>query len=108
MIYLASPYTHPVPRVQEERFEAVCKHTAQLMREGRHVFSPIAHSHPLTKYGLPGHWEYWAELDQVWLAACSELWVLKLDGWQDSRGIKAEIEIANELDKPMRYIDPWK
>lgn len=106
MIYLASPYTHPDPAVRQERFEAACRAAAALMRRGRICFSPIAHSHPLCQYGLPGDWEFWQRQDLEFLAACDEVVVLKLDGWQHSRGIQAEIAAARALGKPVGFLEP--
>ena len=54
LIYLASPYSDPDPWVKENRFLAVCTKAAKMMSEGAYVFSPIAHTHPIAKYGLPG------------------------------------------------------
>jgi hypothetical protein len=31
--------------------------------------------------------------------------VLMLDGWEQSRGVQAEIAIARELGKPVSFID---
>jgi hypothetical protein len=33
------------------------------------------------------------------LAACDELYVLRLEGWKESRGISAEIKIAEGMGK---------
>jgi hypothetical protein len=73
MIYLASPYTHPDPVVREERFAAACAVAAQLLRFGHLVFSPICHSHPLTRFGLPLDWGFWERCDRQHLERCSEL-----------------------------------
>jgi hypothetical protein len=59
MIYLCSPYTHPDPAVREARYEAACRTAAHLMRSGKIVFSPIAHSHGIAQYGLPKDWSFW-------------------------------------------------
>lgn len=106
MIYLASPYTHADPAVREERFQAVCRAAAELMRRGECVLSPIAHSHPIAAHGLPTTWEFWERLDREHLKRCDELVVLMLDGWKESRGVQAEIRIARELGKPVRFLDP--
>ena len=106
MIYLASPYTHPDPVVREQRFKAVCRMAAELMRRGVILYSPIAHSHPISEFGLPTEWEYWETADREHLNHCDELVVLMLEGWRESRGVQAEIRIAQELDKPVRYLDP--
>ena len=107
MIYLASPYSHPDPAVRQQRFEAVCAAAARMMARGQHVFSPIAHSHPIALAGgLPTGWEYWEVFDRVLIGACAEVRVLMLDGWNHSAGIREETRIALELGKPVLYADP--
>jgi len=108
VIYLASPYTHPDPAVRQWRFEAACQATARMIRDGRPVFCPVVHSHPLTRYGLPGDWRFWDRYDRVFLAACKRFAVLTLYGWTASRGVRAEIQIAAELELPVCLIDPTK
>ena len=106
MIYLASPYSHPDKRVRQRRFNASCQVTAALMRAGLIVFSPIVHSHPLTRHGLPGDWEFWQRYDRAYLEACTGVAVLMLEGWKESKGVQAEIAMARELGKPVIFIDP--
>lgn len=106
LIYLASPYTHPDSHVQELRFEQACHAAARLMQEGDYIFSPIAHTHPIANAGqLPTDWEYWREYDKRMIACCDELYVLQLPGWQNSKGVTEEIEIARALKKPIKFID---
>ena len=107
MIYLASPYTHPDPAVRQARFEAACRQAAEMMRCGIPVFSPIAHSHPVALHGgLDAlDLEFWERQDLHFVEACSEIWVLQLDGWQESTGLQAEIEMALSLGKPVMYVE---
>ena len=105
LIYLASTYTHPDLAVQEQRFEAVCEAGAKLMSLGVMIYAPIAHSHPMTKYGVPGHWEFWAAYDKLVISKCAEVWILMLEGWTKSVGITAEIKLTKELGVPIRYIE---
>jgi len=107
MIYLACPYSHPDASVRRARFRAANRAAARLMAEGLLVFSPISHSHPIAECGeLPGNWAYWEAFDRAVLGACSELRVLKVDGYQTSEGIAAEILIARELGMPVTFADP--
>jgi len=53
LIYLASPFSHPDPAVREQRFEAACRAAADLIRQGKSIFSPIAHSYGICRYGVP-------------------------------------------------------
>lgn len=104
MIYLASPYSHPDPEVREQRFELACRAAARLIWDGHAVFCPIAHTHPIAKYGLPTTWDFWQAQDRKILELCEELWVLTIDGWMQSRGVEFEMQIARELGKPIRYV----
>ena len=106
MIYLASPYTHADPDVREQRFDQVCRSAAELIRDGVHLFAPIAHSHPIARYGLHTGFEFWREMDEHMIGLCSEVWVLMLDGWDESVGVKHEIAFAHGRGKVVRYIRP--
>jgi hypothetical protein len=106
MIYLASPYSHPDPAVRESRFREACRAAARFMRVGQAVFSPIAHGHCICTYGLPTDWRFWEPFDRHQLEKCDEVVVLMLDGWRESVGVQAEIRIAAECGKPVRYIAP--
>lgn len=104
LIYLASPYSHPDPAVQEQRFEAVAREAARMMAEGQFVYSPIAHTHPIAKFGeLPKGFDFWEAYDAHLISLCTELVVLKLEGWDQSKGVAAEIKIAQALNIPVTY-----
>ena len=104
MIYLASPYTYDDPAVRQQRFEAACRAAAELILQGKTVFSPIAHSHAICRYGLPSDWQFWQRHDLALLALCEEVVVLKLDGWHQSVGVQAEIAAACALGKPVKFM----
>lgn len=107
MIYLATPYNHADPAVRQERFETVNRAAAALMREGKHVFSPISHSHPIALAGdLPKGWEYWEAYDRIMLGVCDTLVVLMVNGWIESPGVSAEIAIAKERGMLIEYVIP--
>jgi len=104
MIYLAVPYSHPDPGVRQERFRAACKVAATLLRSGQAVYSPIVHSHPLVDEGLPTDWSFWETFDRPHLERCDQVIVLMLDGWETSAGVRAELELARQPNKPVRYV----
>ncbi|MDA7504044.1 DUF1937 family protein [bacterium] len=106
MIYLASPYSHEDQSVRELRFQAACRATANLIRNGYAVYSPVVHSHPLTKHQLPTDWSFWKSIDEEFLRCCDALMVLMLNGWDQSVGVQAEITIATELGQPVWYHNP--
>ena len=103
LVYLASPYTDDDPEVMEHRFNAVTKYAATLMRRGIFVFSPISHTHPIAKYGLPLGWEYWKELDTTMLSKCDSMIVLMLPGYSESKGVTAEIKIMKAYGKKIEW-----
>ena len=107
MIYLASPYTHESHDVMELRFDAACRAAGKLMAEGHVVFSPIAHTHPIAvRCELPRGWDFWERFDHEFVLAAIKLIVLKLDGWDTSKGVRAEIAIAVDAGIPVEYMEP--
>lgn len=107
LIYLATPYNHPDPIIREQRFTLACLAAATLMNDGTFLFCPIAHTHPIALQGnLPYGWDYWKEYDRLMLNACDELWIIQMEGWDNSEGIKGEYKIAKELSKPIYYLHP--
>jgi len=106
MIYLASPYTDPDPKVREVRFHQAAVAAGRMMREGQTVFSPIVHCHPIALLvGLPTDWNFWRTYCELFAGKCRKLVVLKLDGWEASVGVQKEVAIAKRLGIPVEYID---
>jgi hypothetical protein len=101
--YLASPYDDPDPAVREQRYRQVCQVAARMIRDGHLVFSPIAYSHPMSKFGLPGDWLFWRRYDNAMLERCDALVVVCMDGWNLSVGVRAECELARQLEMSIQY-----
>ena len=108
MLYLASPYSHSDPEVREERYRDACRVAARLMVNGTIVFSPIAHTHPIAKYGNLDALDadFYLKQDKEMLIVCRVMYVLMLDGWDKSYGIGEEKKFANENNIPVGYLDP--
>lgn len=105
LIYLAAPYSDPDELRRVQRFNMINRAAAKLMAEGKYVFSPISHTHPIKEAGnLPGGWEYWEGYDRRMISCCDKLIVLMLDGWDKSVGVQAEIKIAAEMGLPIEYM----
>ena len=52
---------------------------------------------------LPGDWEFWKRYSQALLAKSDGMIVLKLDGWEKSTGVQAEIEICKNQNIPVIF-----
>ena len=107
IIYLASPYTHEDNEVMLSRFEAAVDYVHQSLTDFPFytIYSPVVHYHPLAeRHLLPRDYEFWNKRNTDVICVAKELWVLALDGWKDSVGIKAEVEYAESLGIPISYI----
>jgi hypothetical protein len=105
LVYLASPYSHADPTVREARFQAVCAAAGRMMEAGQIVYSPIAHSHPIsqTMNVSPVDHDFWLRQCFGVLEHSTKLVVLMLDGWGKSRGVAAEIVFAAERGIPVEF-----
>jgi Domain of unknown function (DUF1937) len=106
MIYLASPYSHPDPKVREARYNAALLCAANCIKNGQPVFSPISYGHPLNQIepDLGTSAAAWREFNTEMLRHASQVIVLALEGWDQSVGVKAEIELARTLNIPIFFI----
>lgn len=105
--YLASPYTHSEKAVMQSRFEQAEDCLAWLLNQSVWTYAPIVHCHALAlKHGLPPNHEFWRDYDRCMIRASNGVLVLKILDWQTSRGVKEEIEFAEECGLEVRSIVP--
>jgi len=106
MIYLAGPYSSISPAIQEFRFQKLTEAAGVLMNKGLFVFSPVTHGHPISSMGgTPTSFEYWKSHNFHFLATCSILFLLELDGWEQSIGVQSELLEAERLGIPIKALD---
>lgn len=106
-LYLASPYTHNNPKVQDSRCEAVVIATRTLLVRKIKVFSPIVHGMPIFQDpSVPRDFEFWKDLSLCMVANCKNFAILELEGWEVSVGVQAELELAKTLQKTTFRIHP--
>lgn len=101
LYYLGAPYNHPTQAVKKRRLATVNHVSLELIKEGKLVFSPLSHNLSIDSKRFLNSWEAWQKLDLEILARCDALMVLKLEGWQDSIGLKAEIAFAKAHQIPI-------
>jgi hypothetical protein len=91
----------------EARRVAACRVAGDLIAKGVPVISPIAHNVAIIReVGGATGWGLWQAQDSAMLAVCQKVLVLKLPGWEKSKGVTAEIALAKNLGKPVGYLDP--
>lgn len=106
LFYLASPYSDPSLHIRIERFDAICFAAGKLMNAGIHVWSPIAHSHPIAMaVNLPKDFEFWRSHNFETLRRCDGILICMMPGWEKSIGVAGEIDEAKRLGIRIHYID---
>lgn len=100
-IYVALPYSHPSPDVRQIRADIASAYCAGLMNEGHIPFCGISMRHPWTKFNLPKYdiATYW-EIDCALIDACTDVHVLMIEGYEESEGIRAEIDYIMKQTVP--------
>lgn len=106
-IYLASPYTPTGDETIQSRVDAACRYAAKLMRAGHSVFSPIVHSHYVAAHleDVRLDHEFWMQQDLAIMRSAAKVVVLRLPGWDRSRGIARELEAARAVNIPVEFHD---
>lgn len=107
VIYLASPYNHELDSVRIRNYEKVSEIAAEIVANGGVALSPITYGHTLIGFrdNFPYDWPFWSNFCLSFLAKCDELYVIKMNGWDLSRGVAEEIKYAEENNIPITYID---
>lgn len=107
LVYLATPYTK-YPEGITLAYIHACKLAARLLRVGIKVYSPIAHTHAIAVHGSidPLDLSIWLPFDAALIAKSDLLLVAMMQGWEESVGIRHEIDAFVEADKPVLFLDP--
>ena len=98
MVYLATPYTHRSAHVMRQRIEESSDFEAYLLRNGLVVYNPIRTSESISHL-LPHDFD-WYRYDLKVLGTCDVMVILKLNGWDSSKGVAMELEYANRHGIP--------
>ena len=104
--YLATPYSGFSKGI-DVAFGEAARVAATLIKRGIRVYSPIAHTHPIAQYGKldPLDHAIWLPADNPFMEAAVGLIVVKMPGWEESRGLRAEIKKFRANNKPVLYME---
>lgn len=104
-VFIISPYTDDDFDVTNRRALEADIYVGELIRQGKVCYSTISAIHHLLYLTeLPGTWVYWRMHCEVMMMHATEVHVLCLDGWEQSEGVQAEIEIAKTFNKKITYV----
>ncbi|MBS0634636.1 MAG: DUF1937 family protein [Verrucomicrobia bacterium] len=103
--YLSCPYFDPNPLIKEARHTVVNRVAFDLMNQGIMVYSPLTHNLPIDRLGIHGNWMTWKNFDHMMISRCDRVIVLKLPGWESSKGVEAEVACAQRLNIPVEWME---
>ncbi len=109
MIYLSAPYTSTDELLREWRVRRCVMVMAELMAANKLVVCPAVMNHEavstlFARSADPGR-VYWQALEERLATACDKLFVLRLPGWDESRGVRREIALFTELGRPITFVE---
>ena len=99
LIYVACPYWDNDPKVRDERVEISGILTSGFIENGLFAYSPLVHCANLVKYAPNIREDRWRDFGMQMMKKCDILYVLELDGWKVSKGVTAEINYWNKLNR---------
>lgn len=104
--YLASPYSHADLYTEVRRYYLARAATRLLLDAGFLIFSPIVYSKRLKTAADNHDYGFWMRIDLSILERADRLWVLQLEGWDNSVGVEEEITYANSRGIPITFLHP--
>lgn len=126
LLYVACPYSTGIPikggkrltkeqksKIMDGRAQIASSATLDLITAGIPALSPLTHSIGLLQFVFgdkwrmhDSGWEQWKVVDEAFIASCTAVVILNIDGWEDSSGVLKEREIAKKLGKTVFLWDP--
>ena len=115
-LYIASPLTFvpmgghvtvkEIQQIEKQRYQDASKVTSDILDYLPDIvpFSPVAYSYPLVKYC--GTDVDWLAIDKELLEVCDWMLKLQLRGWERSKGMAYETEVADAAGIPILYAHP--
>ncbi len=108
-VYLAAPYSEGDKTddlTREKRYWQITAMAAELMKSNIYTYSPITCGHPMSQVGLKRDFKWWLDFDFTFIRDANAVFVIEMEGWQRSPGVKAEIKFARDNNIPVFFLKP--
>lgn len=105
VIFLAMPYQHSDPKVVEKRIEILHDVIAFLMKSNKIAIAPCLNHSVVKRAKIQIDPQYWAAYSAAHIPICSRMFVLTMEGWDQSSGIEGEIQLAKKFKIPVEFVD---
>lgn len=109
--YLVSPYSYGGESSYEHRlsnYKMACRQAWLLFGMGINIYSPIVHHHNIQAVETMDEMTTadWMQYDLPYLDVAEKIYVLCLEGYEESPGVQAEIAYAKDTGKYIEYLTP--
>lgn len=110
LVYVASAYSDPDKQVIRLRMNKFAGVMAKLIENRIHPVSPLLNHYldGIVELNFPLTWDWWEDYSKLLLAKCDHMIVITGPGWENSTGVKGEMELAKELNIPITFVDNVK
>jgi hypothetical protein len=108
MIIVTGPYSSKDPEVKKLRVKTIAEACLTLMHRGDISISPLTFGLSLIEKSgkeLPDSYEFWTKFCKEFVGVSKSMYVLNMDGWEESNGTKDEIKEAKEIGIPVYLVN---
>lgn len=105
-VIVVGPFNTTDVELKKNRVHTIATYCAKIFHEGMIPVSALLSGLAFAEHAeLPTDTMTWANFSKQYVKGCDEMHVLKLDGYDTSRGVLLEIEEANRLGIKVVYIE---
>ena len=107
--FVSMPYSTTDEAVKRARVIMAKQFCNRIANEGYSPLCPVLVAESMTEYnpkfGEDFSYDDWLNFSLTYLKGCDLMYILRLTGWEESVGVKAEIELANQLGIEIVMVD---
>ena len=105
LIFVSMPYSAPAARTVTMRMDIWCREMARYVLRGEPVIGVLWYHFALEHEPKLGtDWAAWKAYAEALILKSSKVRVIKVHGWDQSEGVKGEIEFAEANGIPVEYV----